>query len=386
MSSRLDHLFYQYLLDRRLISQGDLLDDGLANLDDSGDKKGGNQDDDGRVLLDVERVRREQKLAEEARDKAILDTLSKKLNEISAKQTLISLRENADTKLDAVVNRPFLDILAISLYRNLSIKQLASAITARPITEKRLIELARSHEMSQMIGKRLPGGPRPNLANTIGYMGLDNARIFSFLVTAKPLRMIAHEQFPNFQRKLWRFCLTSGFILRDLTADSGIDPQLAFYAGVLPGLSGMLVLDEIDNQFTENKRLHLSRFRDNQRYKEYNALIDANLSSANVALTLPDGIAEFRPLIFERMKRSLSQTRQTFHLVEQLPRLEEKLPIAQQVAEVWMLERSNLASTEKLLSFISQHNVDISTELSRFASMKTRISLADYLPLVPQLD
>jgi len=386
MPTRLDNLFFHYLLDRRLIGQGDLLDDGLANVDEGEEDANQQSEDHGRVLLEVEKQRREEKLRDEAREKAILDTLTSKLNDITARQVRDSLKLQAGEKLDEIINRPFLDILSISLYKNLSIKQLAAAVSARAMSERRLLELARSHDMAKLVGKQMPGTHKPSPFNTIGYMGLDNARVFAFLVTAKPSRMLTHEQFPSFQRKLWRYCLTTGFILRELVADSEIDPLLAFYVGILPALSAMLVLDALDEQFNEIKRSNLSRFRDEMKYKEYNALLDAQLQPNYVATTLPACMAEFDQPLFERLNRSLSQTRQTVHLVDTLSELRAKLEIAQQVAKVWMLERSKLASTEKLLSLISQHNVEISTELSRFASMKSRLSLSDYLPLVPISD
>lgn len=383
MSQRLDTLFYLYLLDRKLIGQGELLEDGLADVDtdDNGAAKGAQ--DDGRILLEVEKQKQKEREERKAQEKAIVDTLSNKLNNITVKQVALTNSEHVSTKLDTLVNRPFLDILSISLYKNLSIKQLANAVSARTMSERRLIELARSHDMSDLVGKIMPGSHKPSALGTIGYMGLDNARVFAFLVTAKPARMITHDQFPSFQRKLWRYCLTNGFILRDLTMEHGIDPLLAFYVGILPGLTGMLVLDSIDEKFKELKRSNLSRFRNNKKYKEYNALLEADLIPSHVAEILPRCMDEYEEEIFARLRQSLSQTRQTIHLAQQLPMLQEQLDISKQVAKVWMLERSKLASTGKLLSLITQHNVEITTELSRFASMKNRLSLRDYLPLVP---
>lgn len=383
MSERLDTLFYLYLLDRKLIGQGELLDDGLADVDTDDNDVTNYAQDDRRILLEIEKQKQKEREERKAQEKAIADTLSSKLNDITAKQVVLNNGEQIIAKLDTLINRPFLDILAISLYKNLSIKQLANAVSARTMSERRLVELARSHDMSDLMGKIMPGGHRPSALNAIGYMGLDNARIFAFLVTAKPARMITHDQFPSFQRKLWRYCLTNGFILRDLTAEHNVDPLLAFYVGILPGLTAMLVLDSIDEEFTDLKRQNLTRFRNNNKYKEYNALLEADLVPSHVAETLPRCMVEYEEEIFARLRQSLSQTRQTSHLVQQLPILQEQLSISKQVAKVWMLERSKLASTEKLLSLITQHNVEISTELSRFASMKNRLSLRDYLPLVP---
>lgn len=383
MSQRLDTLFYLYLLDRKLIGQGELLEDGLADVDTDDNGAAKEAQDDGRILLEVEKQKQKEREERKAQERAIVDTLSNKLNNITVKQVALTNNEHVSTKLDTLVNRPFLDILSISLYKNLSIKQLANAVSARTMSERRLIELARSHDMSDLVGKIIPSSHKPSALNTIGYMGLDNARVFAFLVTAKPARMITHDQFPSFQRKLWRYCLTNGFILRDLTMEHGIDPLLAFYVGILPGLTGMLVLDSIDEKFKELKRSNLSRFRNNKKYKEYNALLEADLIPSHVAEILPRCMDEYEEEIFARLRQSLSQTRQTIHLAQQLPMLQEQLDISKQVAKVWMLERSKLASTGKLLSLITQHNVEITTELSRFASMKNRLSLRDYLPLVP---
>ena len=381
MPQRLNTLFFHYLLDRRLIGQGELLEDGLADLDKE-DNSTKNQHENQRILLEVEKQRRAEREKLEAQEKAIVETLSNKLNQMTANEVAKKLTSQVGEKLDKLLNRPFLDILSISLYKNLSIKQLANVVSARSMTERRLLELARTHEMAELVGKLMPANNKPSALNTIGYMGLDNARVFAYLVTAKPARVIKHEQFPSFQKKLWRYCLSSGFILRDLTAAEDVDPLLAFYAGCTPGLTGMLVLDSVDEQFSQLKRNNLSRFRNNQKYREYNALLDAHLNPRYFTEVLPGSIKEFEDDIFARIKRSLSQTRQTIHLTEQLPLLQEKLPVAQQVAKVWMLERSKLASTEKLLSMLSEHDVEISTELSRFASMKSRLSLKDYQPLV----